>query len=281
MNIIRNIKIEGADARPLLLDMYHVQDGIRKPVVIFAHGLKGFKDWGAWDLMGKTFARAGVVFIKFNFSHNGTTIDDPLNFGDLEAFGNNNFSREQIDLGKVIDWVANGNIGIPLNELVRREVHLIGHSRGGGAVLLKAWKDARVRKLATWASVAAFGRFFREDLMEAWEKAGVHYLRNGRTGQDMPLYWQIYADYYARKAELDVAKAVADLTQPLLVVHGDKDTVVPFSAAEELAAAQAEHVLRPIEGGDHTFGAKHPWESDSLPPCLEEAVKATLAFFKY
>ena len=37
--------------------------------------------------MAEAFAKAGYFFVKFNFSHNGTTIDDPDNFGDLEAFG--------------------------------------------------------------------------------------------------------------------------------------------------------------------------------------------------
>ncbi|WP_435524823.1 hypothetical protein [Chryseobacterium indoltheticum] len=37
--------------------------------------------------------------VKFNFSHNGTTVEDPENFADLEAFGNNNYSKELSDLG--------------------------------------------------------------------------------------------------------------------------------------------------------------------------------------
>ena len=56
------------------------------PLIIFCHGYKGFKDWGAWNLMAEAFAKIGFCFIKFNFSHNGGTIEQPIDFPDLEAF---------------------------------------------------------------------------------------------------------------------------------------------------------------------------------------------------
>ena len=81
-----------------------------QPLVIFCHGFKGFKDFGCWDLVAKAFVEAGLAFVKFNFSYNGTTVDDPLNFGDLEAFGQNNFSIELDDLGAVIDFMLGENV---------------------------------------------------------------------------------------------------------------------------------------------------------------------------
>ena len=80
-----------------------------KPIVIFCHGYKGFKDWGAWNLMAEAFAEAGFFFIKFNFSHNGGTVEQPIDFPDLEAFGNNNYTKELDDLESVIDWVCNSS----------------------------------------------------------------------------------------------------------------------------------------------------------------------------
>ena len=41
------------------------------------------------------------MFVKFNFSHNGTTLESPSDFKDLESFGNNNFSKELYDLIKL------------------------------------------------------------------------------------------------------------------------------------------------------------------------------------
>ena len=64
------------------------------PLVIFAHGFQGFKDWGPWPLAAEIFASKGFPFLKFNFSHNGTSTSDYSDIHDLEAFGSNNFEIE-------------------------------------------------------------------------------------------------------------------------------------------------------------------------------------------
>lgn len=43
--------IQGSYDKPILIDCTYISDGQPKPIVIFCHGYKGFKDWGAWNLM--------------------------------------------------------------------------------------------------------------------------------------------------------------------------------------------------------------------------------------
>ena len=114
ITIEQNIILQGRHGRPFLADVFYKKDGIRKPVVIFRHGYRGFKDWGPYNVVAERFAKAGFVFVKFNFSHNGTTIDNPVEFADLKAFGNDNISIELDDLGVVIDWVCSA--GFPVEE---------------------------------------------------------------------------------------------------------------------------------------------------------------------
>ena len=93
--MIRNeIELPGQEGKPIFLDQTISGNGGSKGVVVFCHGFKGFKDWGPFNKIAETFAENDFVFIKFNFSHNGTTLDDAVNFVDLEAFGNNNFCKE-------------------------------------------------------------------------------------------------------------------------------------------------------------------------------------------
>ena len=80
------------------------------PMVIFVHGFKGFKDWGTHNLLANYFAANGFRFLKFNFSHNGTTADCPVDFADLIAFSENTFSIELQDLNNVIDFACNGQV---------------------------------------------------------------------------------------------------------------------------------------------------------------------------
>ncbi len=91
--------------------------------------------------MGDKFAKAGFYFVKFNFSYNGTTIEDPDNFADLEAFGQNNFSKELEDLEVVINHFKNQK------EVDSNEIILLGHSRGGGISLVKASENKNISKL--------------------------------------------------------------------------------------------------------------------------------------
>jgi len=67
------------------------------------------------------------------------------------------------------------------------------------------------------------------------------------------------------KKRFDILKAVADIEIPSLFVHGEADTSVPPSESEELlenCSAYSKR-LELIEGANHTFGIKHPFETDT------------------
>ena len=83
------------------------------PLVIFSHGFKGFKDWGPFNTVSNIFAQSGLNFLKFNFSHNGFSSENPNEFTDLEAFGNNNITIELEDLESVIKWSCQNNVLFP------------------------------------------------------------------------------------------------------------------------------------------------------------------------
>ena len=280
MNILRNIQLTGADDRPFLLDFYIKQNGQRKPVIIFTHGFKGFKDYGCWDLVAKRFVEKGFAFVKYNFSHNGTTIEQPMAFADLEAFGNNNFTKELYDLGKVIDWVANGDVGVPINELSRRDVYLVGHSRGGAATLLKAIEDHRVKKLATWAGVSNLNRYIQDkEGVAVWKEKGVHYVQNSRTKQNMPLYYQLYEDIVANKDQFDIPNKLSETKAKGLIVHGIADETVPWQSALEITEANPNFEKLLIANMDHGLGGKQPWGEDYLPTQMKYVIDCCADFF--
>ena len=55
MHTIKNILLRGAENRPMALDLFY-HDAGPAPVVIYAHGFNGFKDWGNFDLIAGQFA---------------------------------------------------------------------------------------------------------------------------------------------------------------------------------------------------------------------------------
>lgn len=264
--------------RPILADLCLSDGGDLKPVVIFAHGFKGFKDWGHFNLVEERFAKAGFAFLKFNFSHNGTTLQSPADFADLEAFGHNNLGIELYDLGAVIDWVERSE------ELRSRcdtgRIYLMGHSRGGGIAIIRASEDRRVKKLLTWSAVGGFDRYLKIKPEHAWRSDGVVFVKNSRTNQDMPMYYQFLDDYLAHRERYHVRKCASKLAIPTLFIHGTADEAVPFSDAQALHKACKGSRLLPVEGGGHTFGATHPWEGNRLPDMAEQVVLESIDFFR-
>ena len=277
MNISKNIQIQGKHNKPILIDVFYPEDNKPKPIIIFCHGYKGFKDWGAWNLMAEEFAKQGFCFIKFNFAYNGGTVDEPIDFPDLEAFGNNNYTKELDDLDSVINWLienysSNKNFNIS-------NITLLGHSRGGGIVTIKAEEDSRISKVISLAGVCDYeNRFPKGDAFNTWKKDGVYYIVNGRTKQDMPHFYQFFEDFEQNKERLDIKRATSNLKIPHLIIHGDNDTSVSIEEAKNLHNWNPKSKLVIIEDADHVFNSKHPWGKKEMPLQLKQVIKAITEF---
>jgi len=279
MDVIKNIILQGKHQKPILTDVFLTKNKTPKPIIIFCHGYKGFKDWGAWNLMAKAFAKAGFAFIKFNFSHNGGTIKQPIDFPDLEAFGNNNYTKELDDLETVIDWVYTG---FPYkNEINTNTICLLGHSRAGGIVSIKAEEDKRIKQVVSLAGVSNYNnRAPISGDVESWKKNGVIYVLNGRTKQNMPHYYQFFEDYISNKERLNIKRAVSNLSIPFLIIHGSEDPTVLLNEAKNLHKWQPKSQLKIIEGANHVFGASHPYKEEKLPDHLNQAIKEIIRFLQ-
>jgi predicted alpha/beta-hydrolase family hydrolase len=68
MIVKQNYTIPGAKGRGMTADITYDTLLPYAPLVIFAHGIRGFKDWGAHNLVARYFAENGFRFLKFNFS---------------------------------------------------------------------------------------------------------------------------------------------------------------------------------------------------------------------
>ena len=277
MFVKRNNIVEGKHNKPCLVDVFYEKNNEPKPIVIFCHGYKGFKDWGAWNLMAEAFANAGFFFVKFNFSHNGGTTEQPIDFPDLEAFGNNNYTKELDDLETVIDWVLSKNDY--KNQVDITNVSLIGHSRAGGIVVIKSEEDCRVKKVITIAGVSDFGsRSATIGDLEEWKNEGVKYVLNRRTHQEMPHFYQFHEDFVKNEKRLTIRRAVENLQIPHLIIHGDNDTSISINEAMIQHKWNPDSQLEIIKGANHVFGTSHPWEETKLSDHLKEVMKLSIEF---
>jgi pimeloyl-ACP methyl ester carboxylesterase len=265
--------IPGAKGRNMLMDLTYDDNNPEAPLVIFVHGFKGFKDWATHNLVAQYFAENGFRYLKFNFSHNGTTADRPTDFADLIAFSENTFSIELEDLDQVIGFVCNGS-AIP----GASQVNLIGHSMGGGISIIQTADDDRVAKLITMASITDFHQLWPKEAEENWRLQGVIYSPNKRTGQQMPLKSTLLDDVTNYPKRLNILTKATEITQPWLIAHCEGDESVPATRAIALHQAMTEAELLLLPGGSHTFGGIHPYEGYSLPEPLADFCKQAIIF---
>ena len=269
---VNYLEIDGCNGRKISID-YRFKETQKSLIpIIYVHGFKGFKDWGASNLVADSFANQGFLFLKFNFSHNGVTSKNPLDFVDLEAFGMNNYLIELKELGIVIDWLEASELNIQFSKLA-----VISHSRGGGIALLRSAQDQRIKNTITWASVCDFEARFPVDVSE-WKETGVQHILNGRTMQMMPLYFQFYQTFIDNKEILNIPFQSNKINQKVLIIHGADDQVVAFSDAEFLVSRITKSTLVLIKNTGHTFGVKHPFKMNHLPNTMVNVIDASINF---
>lgn len=276
----KNISIPGLHGRPIPTDVFYAEEGESKPVLLFCHGYKGFKDWGAWNLMAEEFAKKGFLFIKFNFAFNGGTLEEPIDFPDLDAFGENTYTKELDDLHVLIDWIFSKEF--PYTDMADlSQFSLMGHSRGGGVVVVKAAEDERVQKLITLAAVSDFGdRFPKGEELEAWRQKGIAYIENARTKQKMPHLFDFYEDFKNNEERLTISRSAEKLKIPALVIHGTADPTVSLDNAYDLHEWIPDSEIFLLKGSDHVFEVSHPWEKENLTPAMEQVVEKTSEFIR-
>lgn len=185
--------------------------------VLYLHGFASGPESAKARLLGERFAAAG------------TTLEVPdLNGGDFE----------RLTLSGQLDRVARAARGEP--------VCLIGSSLGGYVAALYAARHPEVSRLVLLAPAFAFARRYLETIGPAQAGEGE------RTGW-LPVYerrvwWGLIED--ARRYE-----EFPEVTQPVLVIHGIHDEVVPPALSEEFVRRHPRARLELVESGHDLLSA--------------------------
>ena len=277
----KNNRVQGSIGKEMATDYVFPKEKGSLPVVIYTHGFNGFKDWGNFNLIAESFANTGFFFVKFNLSHNGTSVENPTEFVELASYRNNNYSKEWFDLQCMLDHIHSEDF--EFRSIINLEkVYLLGHSRGGAISILGA-KDSRVSGLVTWASIAQctspWSRF-DDEKMANWKKSGTFFYENKRTNQQLPIDYQIYEDYLKHVDVFNLERRVASLKKPMLFIHGKSDPAVPYESAEKLYQANQQNAKLLLCEGDHVFGRKHPWPHEYLPTETKFVIEKTIHFLQ-
>ncbi len=198
-----------------LSGMLHLPDRDHPPCVIASHGLLSSKDSEKYIAIGHRLAGEGIALLRFDFRGIG------------ESEGNeedNTISKKLADLKSAIDFIRSyPGLG--------RAIGLLGSSLGGFLSLIQASQDPEIRSLVIWATP-----FHMDDL------------GTKKQEEDYPLPPQAFFDDLPKHRLLPILPNV----EKVLVIHGEKDELVPIDQAMEifchLSLPKEIHI---IGGADH------------------------------
>jgi len=216
-------RFEAEDGVPLV--GWFLDDPDADTVVICCHGHRGNKS----DMLGigPGLHRAGNAVFMFDFRGNGDSGDGPQSLA----------LHEQLDLRAAVDWVA--------QRRPDARIAVVAFSMGAATALLTAAEDPRIAALVLDSPFAT---------MSDVVGAGIRQFRLP-PGQLVPVADLVnrvrYGYRFAEVRPIDVIDRIAP--RPVLLVHGTDDHIIPFSHAEQLAAAAAPGTVEfvPCPGVDH------------------------------
>lgn len=254
------------------------------PVIIFLHGFKGFKDWGAFPEACAEISAAGFAVIAMNFSLNGVG-ESMTDFDQLDLFARETLSQDLADVGSVIGALKDGTISTGKASLNNDTIGIVGHSRGGHTAVAAAAEYPEIACLVTWSAVADYLERWSEDMKNDWKEDGFTEILNSRTGQVMKLKDVVYFDALENADRLIAVRRIKELNLPSLFIHSKDDESVPHKEAEKLyrnsPSEDKELKLVSKPGSGHTFGVSHPFEDEEFPEPFREVVNKTTEWFEY
>jgi len=259
----------------IALSLYTQGDFGDRPCVLILHGFKGFKDWGFFPYSAQYLAQRGIDAVTMNFSHNGIK-GHGEQFNRLELFENNTVSLEVDEAREIIQLLMYTDF---LGKILKHELGLIGHSRGGGVALLAGRDNPNVKAMSTWAAVSTFDRYEKEEKQQ-WKRLGYREVLNSRTGQTFRVGKKYIEDIDRNsRNHLNILEAVKNFHKPLLIIHGHQDETIPMYEAEQMNvfADPDQTLFRLIPDTGHTFDAKHPFDQSN--PHLDLVLSLTHDFF--
>lgn len=226
-------------------------------IVIMCHGIRGNKDeCGAFIKLSEELLKIGYSSFRFDFNGHGESdgLDKDMTI-----------TKEISDLETTVNM---------LQEKGYKEIVLLGGSFGAGIVSLFPFeKYNNVKAIVLWYGCldydyARFGNLFTEENMKQAEKNGYYISKSMNTGEEFKFGLELFKETYQYKPY----ESLKECNLPILFVHGDKDSALPFKLSETVSKQCSNSIFKLIKNGEHTFMNSNT--------AINEAIDVTINFIK-
>ncbi|XP_004507941.1 uncharacterized protein [Cicer arietinum] len=214
-----------------------LHDSGNKEIVILCHGFRSSKESNTIVNLAAALEKAGISSFRFDFSGNGES-DGSFQYG--------HYWREADDLYAVTQHFHESN---------RLVTAILGHSKGGGVVLLYASKYHDVKAVVNLSGrydlKAGVEERLGQDYMERIREDGfIDVKRPGSSSE-----YRVTLESLLDRLNTNMHEACLQIDKEcrVLTVHGSSDTVISVEDASEFAKIIPNHRLHIIEGADHSY----------------------------
>lgn len=206
-------------------------------LVVLCHGFRSSKDDGTLVSLASSLSSEGISAFRFDFSGNGESEGQFL-------YGN--YWKDAEDLRVVVLYFRGK--GHKVNTI-------IGHSKGGNAVLLYA---SKYQDISTAINIS--GRFaldrgidgrLGKDFKDRINQYGFIYVKD-KSGN---VLYRVTKESLMDRLLTDTKSAVLSIPKScrVLTIHGSRDEIVPVTDAFEFDKFIANHQLHVIDEADHNY----------------------------
>ncbi len=213
----------------------HLPEKKNPTCVIASHGLLSSKESEKYIALGERLSQEGIAMLRFDFRGIGESE------GRIE---DDTISRRILDLGSAIEFIRS-------HKDLGKKVGLLGSSLGGYVSLIKASMEEKIRAVVIWATP-----FHLDDL------------KSNKGTEGHPLPEEPFFEDLPKHQLLPLLRRVSNC----LVIHGEKDELVPVDQAWEIFDnLGSPKEIRILEGADHRL---------TDPAHRSHAMELSAAWFK-
>ncbi len=270
----------------LSFDIYSNDENKPKPILIFFHGYKSFRNWGFIPYICEKVSESNAIVINLDFSLNGILSEHPLRI-DVDSFAKNTVSQEIQDGQFLINLLQDNNCqSHEMQEILKNwngKIILSGHSRGAGIALILANQNKLVEKVALIAPIANFNRY-RDRFIKEWIQAGKIEFYDSQSQQTLRMDASYVQDIVANPTNYNLKSAAFSLGKDLLILQGENDYTVKQEEAYQIYKSFKENTENSqfacnfvlIEKANHLLNCSHPFESSNK--YIEQAISEIIQF---
>lgn len=210
------------------------------PAVIICHGYGSNKDKKLRIELANYLCKKGFITFRFDFS----------GCGESEGkFKDQTHTQYINDLKSAIDFISS------VKNIDKNKIGVTGHSKGGLIAILTASMDKRIKALVPVSAPIEYKEIYENvykiDIAK-WKRTGYLIDDEGRK-----LRYNYYLDLM--KYNKSIKKIIRKIKCPIILVHGEKDEIVPVHQAKDIMRYfNKPKELKILKGVPHKFrNSKH------------------------